>query len=135
MKMRFNIDFTFRKDIDISIYRTNILINFSNILMKHISFVVINGIKYDRPKKDSHKVQVFYYFIEKNKMNITELMTSDKKHYYLNGGKYHSYNTYCLYTPTEDIMIYAKNGIILSDKEELFFLRKLKVNKLITQSK
>lgn len=97
-----------------------------SILMKYISYVIIDDKKYTKPKSDSKEIQKFYGFIEKNKFKIKEIMSTDGRHYFLKDGKYHSYNDYCYYRPGV-CKIYAINGNLLNKEKE----RSFKINKKI----
>ena len=105
-----------------------------SVLLKYVSYVVIDGKKYDRPIGDSKEIQNYYYFIIKNKMKMTELMMTDGKHYFLKDGKFQSYDTYCFYDPRIKIMYYAIDGEILTPEKERLFVLKKKLNKLIKKS-
>lgn len=97
-----------------------------SILMKYISYVIIDDKKYTKPKSDSREIQKFYGFIEKNKFKIKEIMSTDGRHYFLKDGKYHSYKDYCYYRPGV-CKIYAINGNLLSKEKE----RSFKINRKI----
>ena len=122
MKIRFEIDYTIPKEMGAFINR--------DLLMKYIHYIVIDGVKYNKPLGDSKEVQNFYMFIVKNKMKVTEILMINGCHVFLKDGKYHSYNTYCYDQPLFKITHYAKNGIILTTEQEMFFKRGLKIKRL-----
>ena len=136
MKMRLDIDFKAKMiKNDNGTYAHHFITLDSSMLLKYVSYVIIDGKKYNKPGKDSKEVQNYYYFIVKNKMKITELMMSDGKHCFLKEGKYHSYDTYCFYNPKLKVVHYAINGEILTPEESKIFELRKKLVKLIKQSK
>ena len=127
MKMRFDIEYTLPPGISGYIER--------DIVMKYISYVKIGDDKYEKPIGDSKTVQSFYYFVSRNSMKITEIMMQNGNHFFLKNNKLHSYDTYCYINPSIKLKYYAKNGRIMDKKEEIFFLRKLKIEHLKNISK
>lgn len=123
MKMRFDIEFNINGlDGYFYIERT--------LLMKYISYVIIDNIRYNKPIGDFKEIQNYYYFISKNKMNVSEINMLDGKHIFLKKGELHSYNTYCYNNPKYKFTCYAKNGKVMGKEEEGFFLRKRKIEYL-----
>jgi hypothetical protein len=136
MKMRFDIEVSVKKNVkDEGRYHANFVHMDSSLLFKYISYVVIDGKKYDKPKSDSREIQNYYYFIVRNKMKVTEIMMKNGKHCFLKEGKYHSYDRYCLYDPVFSMKHYAIDGVVLPPDEARRFVLKRKLDKLINQSK
>ena len=124
MKMRFDIEYTINKSDGFGVFIER------SLLMKYMSYVVMNGVKYDKPVGNSTEVQSFYYFISNNKMKVTEIMMQNGCHVFLKNRELHSYDTYCYNQPMFKIMYYAKNGRVLNPDETKFFERKLKMKRL-----
>jgi hypothetical protein len=121
MKMRLEIDYKTNNNKHELLSSISSLMHIeSTILMKYISYIIIDNKKYEKPKSDSKEIQKFYGFIEKNKYKITEIMSSDDRHYFLKDGKYHSYKDYCYYRPGV-CKIYAINGKLLNKEQERTF--------------
>ena len=131
--MRLDIDFKFNptKNMSVAYINQGLYIE-TTILMKYISWIIIDDKLYSKPKtKDSNKIQNFYHIISVNKPKITEIMNINGVHMFLKNGYYHSYKTYCYYKPGHSgIEIYAKNGVLLTSEEIKFFERKMKINRL-----
>jgi len=132
MKMRLDIDYriTIIKDAPYHFIACE-----PQVLLKYMSYVVIDRVRYDRPGEDSKEIQNYYYFIIKNRMKITEIKMLDGKHFYLKEGQYHSYDTYCYYDPGMKSINYAINGNVLSQEESRRFVLRKKLVKLIKRSK
>ena len=136
MKMRLDIDFKAKTvKMDDGSYATHFVHLDSSVLLRYVSYVVINDKMYYRPKKDSREIQNYYYFVIKNKMKLTEIMMADGKHYFLKEGNFHSYSTYCYYDPKFKTPHYAINGVILTEEEGRRFELRKKISKLINQTK
>lgn len=136
MKMRLDINFKAkaikRGDNTYSTHFTGVN---SSVLLKYVSYVIIDGKKHHRPHGDSKEIQTFYYFVDKNRRNITEIMGRGEKHYFMKDGYFHSYDTYCYHDPQLKTRHYAVDGYILTPEEGKRFMLKKKLEKLIKQSK
>ncbi len=123
MKMRFEIEFENPERFIMSYIK-------DDIVMKYISYVIIDGVKYDKPIDSCKIVQSFYYFMSKNRKKVTEILMNDGCHIFLKEGKLHSYDTYCYNNSKFKQKFYAKNGRILDHQEVIFFERELKLKRI-----
>lgn len=130
-KMRFNISYN-NKDKDIILYYASIN---SEIIMRHIESVIINGKKYKKStydlglfKANSNRIMKFYQFILGNLKNVTEIVTHAAT-YRLKNGVLHSD-----YAPSYEntiFSIYFIDGNRVPYDEWIIYRRKNKLKKII----
>lgn len=134
MKLRLDISYSINKKYNTSSEYINPILSIdSSILMKSISYAVIDGKRYNRPDTtDCKEINMFYHFILHRKRKISEIKTKDNKHMFLKDGKYHSYDKYCY--KSDYSILFAKDGEILTPIEVRSFTIK-KIMKKISQNR